>query len=295
MQPQAVELKLFRRVLLLASLCVYLSLPTPLRATDFFLTIGGGYDPEGNQASLEANVLFFQEVLQAQHRGQRTQATFFADGDDPHPDLQVLKPKSQGAGTASDSGPVADLLEQLFTSRNGEQEVEYRNHHIENISGPNRPESIRASLQHMCGNMVDGDRLIVYVTAHGGEAEGLNHYNTTISCWDELSITAREFERWLDDVPASVPVVMVMAQCYCGGFAHTIFDKAQRREGLDARVRVGFFAQQCFSGFFVIVTRGCHQHRFMMFVARIWVCPLAQQVAQNLCFTFFKRGEGIFA
>jgi len=29
-------------------------------AKDYLLTIGGGYEPAGNQASIEANVLFFQ-------------------------------------------------------------------------------------------------------------------------------------------------------------------------------------------------------------------------------------------
>ena len=32
-------------------------------AKDYFLTIGGGYDPSGNQISLEKNVLFQQSVL----------------------------------------------------------------------------------------------------------------------------------------------------------------------------------------------------------------------------------------
>ena len=42
-----------------------------LFATDYFVTIGGGYDPSGNQASLEANILFFQTVLEEKHRGER--------------------------------------------------------------------------------------------------------------------------------------------------------------------------------------------------------------------------------
>jgi len=42
-----------------------------LSATDFFLTIGGGYDRSGNQASLEANVVFFQQLLTEKHRGPR--------------------------------------------------------------------------------------------------------------------------------------------------------------------------------------------------------------------------------
>ena len=35
----------------------------PVSAEDHLLTIGGGYSPSGNQASLERNVLFFQRLL----------------------------------------------------------------------------------------------------------------------------------------------------------------------------------------------------------------------------------------
>jgi len=225
--------------------CLSLQPLSPLSATDFFLTIGGGYKPEGNQASLEANVLFFQQVLLAKHSGGSSHAIFFADGNDPQPDLQVLKPKPKHDDSQANNQPVSKLLRQLYGSPdNADDNVEYRNHQIDNLSGPNLPQSIHAILQQMCSKMLDGDRLIVYVTAHGGDAEGSNPYNTTISCWNDQEIAASEFEHWLDDVPLNVPVIMVMAQCYCGGFAHTIFDNAQRHDGLADRVRVGFFAQQ---------------------------------------------------
>src|SRR6476646_5617401 len=61
-----------------------------LSATDFFLTIGGGYDRSGNQASLEANVVFFQQLLTEEHGGPLRHDVFFADGDDPVADLQIL-------------------------------------------------------------------------------------------------------------------------------------------------------------------------------------------------------------
>ncbi len=212
-----------------------------LLATDYFLTIGGGYQPSANQASLEANVLFFQKVLLEKHSGSRTQATFFADGIDSESDLQVLT--TPIATAAEKDTPATDLLQRLYSFRSN-QSVEYRNHRISPVSGPNSPPSISSSLKHMCSSMKAGDRLIVYVTAHGGSAKGKNKFNTTISCWDDQSISAREFTAWLDAVPTTVPVVMVMAQCYCGGFAHTVFNNANRNDGLSDRLRVGFFAQQ---------------------------------------------------
>ncbi len=238
-----------RRLWLSLAWCV-LSVALPINGapgTDYFLTIGGGYEPSGNQASLEANVLFFQQVLQEKHTGGRTQATFFADGSDPQADLQVLS-KATAANTSNEDNfaeSVTSLLVRLNSFRGNQgQSVEYRNHRVPNVSGANSPSGIHASLTHMCGSMTAGDRLIVYVTAHGSEADGRNKFNTSISCWDEQAITAREFENWLDEVPETVPVVMIMAQCYCGGFAHTIFEAADRKQGLAKQPRVGFFAQQ---------------------------------------------------
>lgn len=230
--------------LLTVSLCI----PIPEACgTDFFLTIGGGYRPESNQASLEANVLFFQSVLRERHRGSRNEAVFFADGNRNTPDLQILARDRNSAeqrnASIESTTPVTDLLNALYTFGN-RSEVEYRNHRVPNISGANNPSSIQSSLQSMIGRMTTGDRLLVYVTAHGAEAKGRNPYNTSISCWDNQKISAREFESWLDEVPADVPVILVMAQCYCGGFAHTIFENADRQDGLARGIRVGFFAQQ---------------------------------------------------
>src|SRR5438045_2806926 len=79
-----------------------------LFATDFFLTVGGGYDRSGNQASLEANVVFFQQILTDQHRGQRRHDIFFADGTDPAADLQILAEKPNG-----NPAPATALLDTL--------------------------------------------------------------------------------------------------------------------------------------------------------------------------------------
>ena len=205
-------------------------------ATDYFLTIGGGYKPAANQASLEANVLFFQRILSASHRGSRVHDVFFADGSDPGDDLQVL------GSTAPAKAPAAALIATLH--RQNGPPIEYRNHEIPQVTGANDPELIRAALSKIAHNASEGDRLILYVTAHGGAAQREEQYNTTISCWDGKSISVRDLATWLDEFPVQVPVLMVMAQCYCGGFAHTIFADADEMHGLAKPVRAGFFAQQ---------------------------------------------------
>ncbi len=211
---------------------------TTLKATDFFLTLGGGYNRSGNQASLEANVIFFQQILTEQHQGVREHKVFFADGTDPGEDLQVLADKPQ----TSDM-PATDVLAALHR-RGNRQQITYRNHRVADVTGPLDPELVRAELDTLAKIVGDGDRLIIFVTAHGSEGDEDDPFNTSIDCWDRREISAREFAGWLDQLPIELPVVMIMAQCYCGGFGHTIFTDLDEAQGLSTHLRAGFFAQQ---------------------------------------------------
>ena len=213
-----------------------------VRATDFFLTIGGGYRPEGNQASLEANVLFYQRIIKDKNPGPRVHDLFFADGDDPVKDLQIEAPAPKRP-----TKPLTELLTTLHrrgppVGRGGW--YAYRNHEVPNVAGPNDPKLVQKAFERIADTARKGDRLIVYVTAHGDEAEEDDPYNTSITGWNDTEIRMHELTEWLDKLSPDVPVVMVMAQCYCGGFSQTIYRDADPEQGLAPAVRVGFFAQQ---------------------------------------------------
>lgn len=205
-------------------------------AKDYFITVGGGYSPEGNQASMEANVLFFDDVLQQTHpSGNYAHKIFFADGSDPAPDVQY-----------SVSLPYTDLLPAELATILGWKfaPIEYRDHRIVQAIGRNHPEDIKSGFNQSIEELQSGDRLFIYVTAHGGASKEENPYNTKIYGWDRQSIAASTVSQWLENVPEQVPVIMVMAQCYCGGFAHTIFQDASKDKGLATGLRIGFYAQQ---------------------------------------------------
>jgi hypothetical protein len=224
-----------RCFLLLASLVVMAS-GRIASANDYVLTIGGGYEPAGNQASLEANVLFFQQVVKEQFASTALNLVCFADGSDSKEDLQVMLPKPAPVS------PTIALLESIFALE--KPKLIYRNHEVPNVRGPISPKSIRSCLDEIRERLVDGDRLIVYVTAHGGRASGKDLMNTSITCWRKQSISMKTFSGWLDELPSNVPVVLVMAQCYCGGFANTMFEGGEPSNGLASAIRVGFFAQR---------------------------------------------------
>ncbi len=226
------------------ALCLVLAAGNRCQATDYFVTIGGGYNPAGNQASLEANVLFFQRLLKEKHPEGRVQDIFFADGNDPQADLQIQAKEDRP------KRPVTELLTNLHRrgppgGATGAAWVRYRNHEVPGIAGANDPALIRSAFERLAKATRAGDRLIVYVTAHGGEAvAGDDPFNTSITCWGSTSITMQELTGWLDQVSPDVPVVLVMAQCYCGGFSHTIFTGGDVEKGLSKHLRIGFFAQR---------------------------------------------------
>lgn len=214
-----------------------------VEATDYFLTIAGGYSPAGNQASLEANVLFYQRILREKHPGPRSHDIFFSDGNDPAKDLQV----EAEAKSDRPAKPATELIATLHR-RGGPAArwIRNRNHEVPDIAGALDPELVRKAIERIAKTAKGSDRLIVYVTAHGDAAQEDDDdpFNTSISCWNEKEIRMSELTKWLDQLPEQMPVVMVMAQCYCGGFSHTLFEGADPEQGVAKRPRAGFFAQQ---------------------------------------------------
>ena len=203
-----------------------------LQAKDCFIVIGGGYSPTGNQASLENNVLYFQRVLSQKQR--QPNAVYFADGRDPGHDLEVMNPKSV---------PRANrLMAEFFGSRTN-LGLSYRNHQVPNVAGAANPANVRQWFRNTGKTLSKGDRLIVYVTAHGSESHNRrNPHDTTIAMWNNSSLKMTEFVELLDGLDADVPVVTIMVQCHAGGFARMVFDSGDVDKGVGRTNRVGFFA-----------------------------------------------------
>ncbi|WP_353620823.1 hypothetical protein [Stieleria mannarensis] len=203
-------------------------------ASDYFLTIGGGYAPAGNQASLENNVLFFQRVLDEQKLDKTHNDVYFADGTSEGSDLQVMDPQSV---------PKANRLMAEFFGTQDSLGLSYRNHRVPNVRGSTRPDNIRNWFAEVGTTMASGDRLLLFVTAHGNKsADSEDPYNTTIATWNNSSIKMREFVDLLDGLPVGVKVVAIMVQCHSGGFAKLIYNGGDPDQGLSPQQRCAFFA-----------------------------------------------------
>jgi hypothetical protein len=222
------------RTLLFASVLGVLSLVSTADARDFFLTIGGGHSRESDQASLEKNVLFYQLLLKEQNIPAAQQSVYFAAGATGGKDVQAKD---------VDSLPKANRLMAEFFGTERDLGLHYRTIEVPGVLGATTRENIQNWFAGVGKTLTAGDRLIIYVTAHGEKSEDRkNSYETSIMLWNDEKLTVSEFVALLDSLPDGVSVVAVMVQCYTGGFARFIYDKADPEKGLAKQNRCGFFA-----------------------------------------------------
>ncbi len=206
----------------------------PATSGDTFFTLGGGYNPSGNQVSLERNVLYFQRVLKQLGENQRPNTILFADGNDPTRDLQFIDPQHMPP-------PVNLLLSRILGGNANGLANSYRNHDIPGVSGPALINTVDQWFNGCAAQLKSSDRVFLYFTGHGGHGDGSNG-NTIMHLWAGQNLTVRDFTQRLDKIPGDVPIVMVMVQCYSGGFANTIFEGGDPSKGPTTHPRAGFFA-----------------------------------------------------
>ena len=226
------RLELSAAVLILNFLCA----ASEVRSADYFLTVGGGYAPTGNQISLEKNVHFFQHVLEARYPESQVQHDiFFSDGDDPGRDLQYVDAEARL--------PRVNLLLANIFRKTNYLNHRYRSHQVRGVTGPTTRSNLADWFAEEGAQLKAGDRLLVYVTAHGGKSKDKKRpENTQLFLWNNQPILMTELTGHLDKIPAEVPVVVVMVQCYSGGFANVIFKDGDSSKGLAQPNRCGFYA-----------------------------------------------------
>ncbi|MCR9117590.1 MAG: hypothetical protein NXI22_11650, partial [bacterium] len=112
--------KTLRLLLLSATLAVFA--PSANFAADHFLVLGGGYNPSGNQISLEKNVLFFERLLSENYSDNVACDLLFADGSAGERDLQFVDP-------ANPPSEAHQLMARIF-KHTKHQTYQYRNHEL---------------------------------------------------------------------------------------------------------------------------------------------------------------------
>jgi thiol-disulfide isomerase/thioredoxin len=157
-------------------------------------------------------------------------AVFSGDGADPAADLATREADLPADFWLLPHGKVGVLL------RPG---VVYVDSTIEGF--PLRPatrEALRGWFAEEGSGLVPGDSLLFYVTDHG-EKQSTDPSENTITLWGE-TLGVGELGELLALLDPEVRVVMVMSQCYSGGFAHAILPEDATQ--LPAGNRCGYFS-----------------------------------------------------
>ena len=187
--------------------------PTPRQL--HALLLNGGGQPSSNYYSHVAHLRRLIGLLDDAGVERSRVTVFSGDGDDPSLDLATRQ------GELPDDFwllPAASLASWLRPA------IVYENTWIDGFSL--RP-AVQSALHQWFveeGSRLDGDdTLLFYVTDHGkGSPE--DYTNNEITLWNE-ALTVSDLRVLFDLLDPDVRVVMVMSQCFSGGFAHLLFDE----------------------------------------------------------------------
>lgn len=210
----------------------------PLRV----LIIGGGPDLANNQVAIESNVRYVGKLLPP----NTPHTTLFADGDPNRPTVlydDAVREVPIGEQILNLIAPASETGTSHYRKPNLGLTVDgaSRNPEIDKVFGKiSQDESVAES----------GHRLLLYFTGHG--SPGVRDIdNNMYDLWEERrnaanresnNLTVRELARQMARLPNTVPVDIVMVQCFSGAFGNLIFENGNPKGDLINRDFCGFFA-----------------------------------------------------
>lgn len=196
------------------------------------LVLGGGYSPSGNQISLESNVKYFREISSSIGLGNATVSTFFADGKENGRDIQFFDPNYLVP-------EINLIMAELFGKTKGLAN-QYRSNQLK-PDGSSSIANIDQWFNQRKKSILPGKNLI-YFTGHGGKGDSKNPHNTTAYLWSNNRLKVTEFVKKMDQLPTTQSTILVMVQCYSGGFANFIFENGDPKKEVSKHSRAGFFS-----------------------------------------------------
>lgn len=190
-----------------------------LSATPQLLVFGGGYGPDSNQASIEADVLRLEQVLAPAHP-----TVLFAGGSSSIRSVQ----------TATGSDEVTRRLGLLYGHTAG-LAVDYRRPRLA-PDGAARRQTVIEALVKLRGRPGGG---IAFGVGHGGPPTAGSA--ATWALWD-AELTPAELVERLERAPAKGPLALVLGQCHSGAFASVMYEGANREAALARPARCALAA-----------------------------------------------------
>lgn len=179
-----------------------------------FVVFAGGGSPRSNEIALEKNVRYFQRTLSSFGIASTESSTFFANGNDGQATVRYIDPQ-------------------------GEEQLKIPE--IPNLMGAATPSNLQQWSTTAASQRDDRRPVFFYFTGHGlFNAE--NPENNLMVMWGDVEVSVQAFTQHLDRFPQEVPIAMMMAQCYSGGFANIIYEQGNPANPVSRKSRCGFFA-----------------------------------------------------
>jgi hypothetical protein len=197
------------------------------------LLVGGGPDKENNTAQIEEHLRFVTSLVPA----SAGRIVLFADGKAGSRNLSYTD--------SAHLTPGQRALDILLPNDGLGAKVLTRAPALgAALEGPSRLASIDrgfSRLASMSGK--SSPPVLLYFAGHGAVSQNKDK-GSLYNLWADEDLDPATLSREIDSLPPRVPVTLVMAQCFSGGFGSVLFKKANPAAGLDERVIAGFFAAE---------------------------------------------------
>lgn len=194
--------------------------------------LSGGGAPQDNALAHSRNIVFASGALQRLGVAREAQRLLVADGDDPAPDenVNVVDPQER-------SRRMTAALWLTETDR-ADGLLSLLRDHLLLGAAPATLASVQTALTEEASQRAP---LLLYSTDHGAPGPR-NTADTQLVLWRTGNLGVRQLTGLLERFPPARRVVLVMSQCYSGGFARVVRSGARARGPLAEHDRCGFFA-----------------------------------------------------
>jgi thiol-disulfide isomerase/thioredoxin len=192
--------------------------PKPVPRVEALL-INGGHSKTQNYYSHLLHLRRLTQLL-VESSIERDRITILSgDGENPEPDLATLRP---------DEFPDAWLLERTKLGKLLSAQTRYENSSVEGMYLlPAKKAAIETWFQTRGRLLGQGDTLLLYVTDHGMGDKKQEGGESRVVLWGE-KLSSSELSKLLERLEPGVRVVMLMSQCFSGGFARALYDSKEQ-------------------------------------------------------------------
>ncbi|MGA3170859.1 MAG: hypothetical protein ABSE62_07570 [Chthoniobacteraceae bacterium] len=197
------------------------------------LLVGGGPDKEDNTAQIEEHLRYVTSLVPA----SPGRIVLFADGRLNSRDLTYTDSSHLTQGQRA-----LDIL--LPNDELGAKERTRRPQLGTVLDGPSRLGAIERAFERLVSlSGRTGPPILLYFAGHGSVSQDRDKYSL-YNLWGDEDLDPPTLSHEIDTLPPRVPVTLVMAQCFSGGFGDVLFKKADSDGSLDERTITGFFAAE---------------------------------------------------